>query len=105
MMMSLLYHDTRAARVCRLPFVEDDMRVFLTGASGFIGSAIIPELQAAGHEVLGLARSDDNAARLRAAGVAIHRGDLNDPEALAAGAAATDATIHCAFIHDFSRFA
>src|SRR5512138_850324 len=81
------------------------MRVFLTGATGFVGSAIIPELKAAGHEVLGLARSDENAARLEAIGAAVHRGDLNEPDTLAAGAAASDATIHCAFIHDFSRFA
>jgi len=81
------------------------MRVFLTGAAGFIGTAVTAELQAAGHEVVGLARNDDNAARLAAAGVAVHRGDLNAPETLAAGAQACDATIHCAFIHDFSRFA
>jgi nucleoside-diphosphate-sugar epimerase len=80
------------------------MRVFLTGAAGFIGSAIIPKLKAAGHEVLGLARNDENAAKLVAAGVAVHRGDLIEPESLALGAAACDATIHCAFIHDFSRF-
>ena len=80
------------------------MRVFLTGATGFIGSAIIPKLKAAGHEVLGLARNDENAAKLKAAGVAAHHGDLAHPETLAAGAAASDATIHCAFIHDFSRF-
>ncbi|HSV03981.1 MAG TPA: SDR family oxidoreductase [Phenylobacterium sp.] len=80
------------------------MRVFLTGASGFIGSAIIPKLQAAGHEVLGLARNDQNAVKLQAAGVAVHPGDLAEPETLAAGAAACDATIHCAFIHDFSQF-
>jgi nucleoside-diphosphate-sugar epimerase len=80
------------------------MRVFLTGASGFIGSAVIAELKAGGHEVLGLARNDDNAAKLQAAGVAVHRGDVTEPETLAAGAAACDATIHCAFIHDFSKF-
>ncbi len=80
------------------------MRVFLTGATGFIGSTLIPELKAAGHDVLGLARSDENAARLEAMGVGVHRGDLTAPETLAAGAAACDATIHCGFIHDFSRF-
>lgn len=81
------------------------MRVFLTGATGFIGSAIIPELKAAGHEVLGLARNEEAAAKLTAQGVAVHRGDLGEPETLAAGAAACEATIHCAFIHDFDRFA
>jgi nucleoside-diphosphate-sugar epimerase len=80
------------------------MRVFLTGASGFIGSAVIAELKAHGHEVLGLARNDDNAAKLTAAGVAVHRGDVTEPETLVAGVNACDGVIHCAFIHDFSRF-
>ena len=80
------------------------MRVFLTGASGFIGSAVIAELKAHGHEVVGLARNDENAAKLKAAGVEVHRGDLSEPQTLAAGAAACDGTIHCAFIHDFSQY-
>lgn len=80
------------------------MRVFLTGATGFIGSHIIPELLARGHEVLGLTRSDDGARRLEAAGVAVHRGDLERPETLASGAAAADAVIHCAFDHNFATF-
>lgn len=80
------------------------MRVFLTGATGFIGSHVIPELLARGHEVLGLTRSDDGARRLEAAGVEVHRGDLEQPETLASGAAAADAVIHCAFDHNFETF-
>ncbi|WP_288937272.1 SDR family oxidoreductase [uncultured Sphingomonas sp.] len=80
------------------------MRVFLTGATGFIGSHIVPELLARGHEVLGLTRSDDGARRLEAAGVDVHRGDLERPETLASGAAAADAVIHCAFDHNFATF-
>lgn len=80
------------------------MRVFLTGATGFVGSHIIPELLGAGHQVLGLTRSDAGARQLKAAGAMAHRGDLDRPETLASGAAAADAVIHCAFDHNFETF-
>ncbi|MFD4604908.1 SDR family oxidoreductase [Streptomyces sp. NPDC058464] len=76
------------------------MRVFVTGGSGFIGSAVIPELLGAGHRVLALARSDKSAETLRAAGAEVHRGSLDDPEDLARAAAATEGVIHLAFNHD-----
>src|ERR1700678_4004969 len=80
------------------------MRVFVTGATGFIGSALVPELIGAGHSVLGMTRSESGAQTLEKAGADVHYGTIEDLDSLKAGAAQADAVIHLAFNHDFSRF-
>ncbi|HZS61802.1 MAG TPA: SDR family oxidoreductase [Gemmatimonadaceae bacterium] len=81
------------------------MKIFVTGATGFVGSAIVRELTDAGHRVLGLARNDAAADKLKQQGIDVHRGDVTDAASLAAGARASDAVIHTAFNHDFSKWA
>ena len=79
------------------------MKIFVTGASGWIGSAVVPELLEAGHDVVGLARSDASARKLEAAGASVRRGDLDDPETLAKAANDADGVIHLAFQHEIDR--
>ena len=83
---------------------KNEMRIFVTGATGWVGSAIVRELLAEGYHVLGLARNDASAGALTRLGVEVHKGDITDTDCLAAGARASDGVIHTAFIHDFSQY-
>src|ERR1700759_2943971 len=81
------------------------MRIFVTGATGFIGTELVKELIEAGHQVRGFTRSDAGVEQLKEAGAEVHRGDLTDLDSLRSGAKGMDAVVHLAFNHDFSKFA
>jgi nucleoside-diphosphate-sugar epimerase len=104
MIKSRLYQDIRLADFVSNKMRRLSMHVFLTGATGFIGSAIVEELKSAGHRVTGLARSDEAAAKLAGWGVEARRGEVADLDILAEGARASDGVIHCAFGSDFSQY-